>query len=267
MEQLINKAKQLLDGGKTKVVIGYAKGSNGQGRAHFARTAKEAEKLILDKTCLQNLAVYISKPEVRELGRAAIVARTPVLRAILQMAQENQIAEGDLDIIGVSDDLKLIDMPDFKSVEEHVAKLDLKLSPDDVALIEKINKMTPKERWQFWTEEFSRCIKCYACRSSCPMCYCSRCLCDCNQPQLLPVPSHLLGNIEWHIVRAMHLAGRCVACGDCGRACPVGIPLHLLTEKIGEDINSQFGSRAGTSVSQKYALSSYKTEDKEDFIK
>ncbi|HNY13519.1 MAG TPA: 4Fe-4S dicluster domain-containing protein, partial [Candidatus Wallbacteria bacterium] len=250
MEQLINKAKQLLEGGKTKVVIGYAKGSGGRSRAFFAKTSKDAEKLIMDKTCLQNLAVYISKQEVKEMGRAAIVARTPVLRALLQLAQENQIAEADVDIIGVSDDLKLIDMPDFKAVENYLAKLDLKLSAEDGALIEKINKMTVKERWQFWTEEFSRCIKCYACRSSCPMCYCSRCLCDCNQPQVLSVPSHLLGNIEWHIIRAMHLAGRCVACGDCGRACPVGIPLHLLTEMLGEDIMEEFGSRAGTSADQ-----------------
>ena len=89
-----------------------------------------------------------------------------------------------------------------------------------------------EQRRQFWEEQFSRCLKCYACRAACPLCYCSRCTVECNQPQWIPVPAHDLGNLEWNVMRAMHLAGRCVNCGDCSRACPVGIPLYLLNQEL-----------------------------------
>ena len=36
------------------------------------------------------------------------------------------------------------------------------------------------------------------------------------------------GNFAWQIARAFHLAGRCVGCGECSRACPAGIDLALL---------------------------------------
>ena len=98
--------------------------------------------------------------------------------------------------------------------------------------------MSREERWAFWQKELSRCVKCYACRNSCPMCYCEHCTMDCNRPQWVPVASHALGNLEYHMVRAMHLAGRCVECGDCGRACPVGIPVHLLTFFAEESVHA-----------------------------
>jgi len=66
-------------------------------------------------------------------------------------------------------------------------------------------------------------------------------------------------------MRAMHLAGRCVNCGECARACPVGIPLNLLTQKLQEVINNTFG--APESPEAFYALSAFKIDDKEDFIR
>ena len=90
---------------------------------------------------------------------------------------------------------------------------------------------------------------------------------DCNQPQWVPVPAHALGNLEYHVVRAMHLAGRCVQCGDCGRACPVGIPVHLLNQKLSSDVFAGFSSRSGMAAKADYALSTFKPDDKEDFIR
>jgi ferredoxin len=99
------------------------------------------------------------------------------------------------------------------------------------------------------------------------MCYCEHCTMDCNRPQWVPVPSHALGNLEYHMVRAMHLAGRCVECGDCGRACPVGIPIHLLTFNAEESVHAQFGQRAGASAKLDYAMSTFRPDDKETFIR
>ena len=43
-------------------------------------------------------------------------------------------------------------------------------------------KMTPEERWNYFVEETSRCIRCYACRNACPVCYCSECFVDSTMP-------------------------------------------------------------------------------------
>ena len=127
--------------------------------------------------------------------------------------------------------------------------------------------MTPEQRWQFWQEQFAKCVRCYGCRASCPLCYCEKCLAECNQPQWIPAASHQIGNLDWHIIRAMHLANRCVNCGDCSRACPVGIPLHLLNQKLAEEVFKQFGARSGMKAAQEYALCNWKLEDRENFIK
>jgi Fe-S-cluster-containing hydrogenase component 2 len=68
--------------------------------------------------------------------------------------------------------------------------------------------------------------------------------------------------MEWQINRVMHLAGRCSDCSSCGAACPVGIPIHLLTHKMAEDVKKNFGESDGKGN----VLSTFKPEDKENFI-
>ena len=99
------------------------------------------------------------------------------------------------------------------------------------------------------------------------MCYCSQCTVEQNQPQWIKVTAETSGNREWHTMRAMHLAGRCVNCGECGRMCPVGIPVHLLTTKMNQDIAKEFGSKTGFSATGGYALNTFDPNDKDGFIK
>lgn len=54
-----------------------------------------------------------------------------------------------------------------------------------------------------------------------------------------------LTNMEWQVNRVMHMAGRCVECGACAKACPVGIPLHLLTQNMMETIWHEFEKQPG----------------------
>jgi ferredoxin len=261
LDKIKQKAKELLSSGDVKVVIGYGEGSGKRVRAVFIEKPEETDRLILDERCLQNLAVYLTKHEVRALGKPAIIARVPVMRTIERLSAEKQIAEGDIAVIGVTDKGEFLDFPDLKSMNEYISAIPFMLSPEEQAAVDKIEKMSMEERWNFWLEELSDCIKCYACRQSCPLCYCARCTVECNQPQWISVPSHKLGNLEWHVMRAMHLAGRCVNCGDCFRACPVNIPLNLLTQKIIVDIAKKFG------VADEYALNTFKPDDTEDFIR
>ncbi len=267
MDALRKKARELLESGDSEVIIGYGEGSGNRARAIFVQKPEETERLILDDRCEQNLAVYLLKREVKSLGKPAIVARLPVLRTILQLAAENQLSDGDVAVIGISPDGELVDLPDFKAIEEYVDSLPLELSPEEQEQLEKIKNMSIEDRWRFWTDEFSRCLKCYACRASCPFCYCSTCVVERNIPQWIPVAPHGQGNLEWHVVRAMHLAGRCVNCGDCARACPVDIPLNLLTQKLDEEVFSNFGLKAGTTSELNYALSTFKPDDQENFIR
>jgi formate dehydrogenase (coenzyme F420) beta subunit len=182
------------------------------------------------------------------------------------LAAENQIKEGTLRILVPTKDNDLNEFSDLTAMAKYVQQLDHTIHGSDQAAIKKIEAMTMEERFAYWRAELARCIKCYACRASCPMCYCSRCTVDCNQPQWVPVASHEQGNFEWHLVRAMHLAGRCVECGECGRACPLDIPIHLLTMKVAADVFDQFGSRAGLATDSAFPLAHFQVADKEDFI-
>jgi len=267
MEALRKKAVEVLEGKRADVIIGFERSAGGRLRPLFVRSAAAAEKLVYEEECRQNLAVYLYKPEVKKMGKPALVAPVGTLRAVLQLAAEHQIAENDLLILGIDEKNQLTEIGSLKEAEQAVAARNLALNERDRQLLDKISAMSLEERWQFWQEELSRCFKCYACRAACPMCYCSRCTVECNQPQWIPAPAHALGNLEWHINRAMHLAGRCVSCGACGEACPAGIPIHLLTIKVAEDVYAEFASRAGTGINNEYALSSFKLDDKESFIR
>lgn len=267
MEALQNKARELLAGKTVQVVIGYGLGSGGAARAVFVREAAEADTLIFNEVCRQNLAVYLLKPEVRKLGKAVLVATTSALRTILQLAAENQINDHDLLALAVNAAGEVVPLATFSAIEAHVASLDNDLNAAEKAELQKYESLSLEQRRQFWQEQFSRCLKCYACRAACPLCYCSRCTVECNQPQWIPVPAHDLGNLEWNVMRAMHLAGRCVNCGDCSRACPVGIPLYLLNQKLISDVFVNFNTRSGMAAKSENAMSTFKPNDAEDFIR
>lgn len=267
MESLRNIARELLAAGTVQVVIGYGRGSGGAARAVFIREAAGADGLIFDESCRQNLAVYLMKPEVRRLGKAALVATPAILRTVLQLAAENQVQDNGLLALAVSASAEVVPLATLAAIEAHVAARDNDLSAPEKDELQRYEGMTPEQRRDFWQEQFARCLKCYACRAACPLCYCTRCTVECNQPQWIPVPAHDLGNLEWNVMRAMHLAGRCVNCGDCSRACPAGIPLHLLNQKLIHEVFSAFAFRSGLAAKADNALSTFQPNDPEDFIK
>jgi hypothetical protein len=80
MNNLITRAKELLENKAVQVVVGYEAGPTGLARPAFITKPEKADKLIYDERCVQNLAVYLTKPEVKKLGKPAIVAILPVMR-------------------------------------------------------------------------------------------------------------------------------------------------------------------------------------------
>ncbi len=268
MDAIKKKARELLESGAVKVVIGYVQGSEPERvRALFARTPEQTDRLIVDPNAHQNLVIYLFKPEIKSLGKPAIVATTPMLRAILQLAKENQVTDGQFVALVASDNGTAVELSSLKEIEAHLAGTSRDLTAEEKSQIERYDKMSREERWAFWREQFARCLRCYACRAACPLCYCGRCAVECNQPQWISAAPHERANIEWHLTRAMHLAGRCINCGFCATACPVGIPLNLLTQVLNQEVSADFGLSPGSGVSADYVLSSFKPEDKEDFIR
>lgn len=124
-----------------------------------------------------------------------------------------------------------------------------------------------EERWIYFKRELSKCIRCYACRSVCPLCYCEDCFVDQNMPTWLGKTDSISDIIVYHIVRVLHSAGRCVDCGACSRACPMGIDLRGLTQKMVKLVRELYGFEAGLSLEDAPPLTTFKIDDPQEFIK
>ncbi|MDH5695518.1 MAG: 4Fe-4S dicluster domain-containing protein [Dehalococcoidia bacterium] len=139
--------------------------------------------------------------------------------------------------------------------------------PAAQAKIEKLKQMTPEQRWEFWKNELSQCIRCYACRNVCPACYCQRCFVEETEPQwILPTP-RWQDNLIFQIVRNIHVAGRCTDCGECERACPVNIPLRSLTKEMYDIVGELFSFKAGMDKDAPPLMTHYEQEEAEDFFR
>ena len=138
------------------------------------------------------------------------------------------------------------------------------------------------ERWIYWERQFDRCIRCFACRSVCPMCFCDECVVDsitfpvtaqttaeekANRIRWIERSATRSENITYHMTRAMHLAGRCVDCGECERVCPVNIPLRLLNNKMEREARERFGYEPGASIGGPSLVGSFRDEDPGKFIR
>ncbi len=134
--------------------------------------------------------------------------------------------------------------------------------------VKELEEMSEDERYEFWRNELSRCIRCNACRNACPACTCEKCVFD-NDASGVAAKSNANSFEEnmFHIIRAFHVAGRCTDCGECSRVCPQHIPLHLLNRKFIKDINTYYGEyQAGADTDSEHPLVHYTEGDVEPSI-
>lgn len=293
---LREKAKELLTSGEVKVVIGW-----GWNRARtkttpiFITNPEETGRLIFNPLCVNNLSVYLTRKfkDIQALGRPAIVAKGCDIKNIVVLITEAQVKRQDVFIIGMvcegmvyrqelwKGELTPEIMPtkchncDVRN--PHVADFVIgersAFTPPEAPVgmvfdkIKSLDGQAPSERWNFWINEFSRCIKCYACRQVCSLCFCERCITEKNMPQWIETSAHQRGNLSWNLTRAMHLVGRCTFCGECERACPVNIPLNLLNQKMIGVVKDAFAFRSGYDEKTHPPMIVFSPDDKENFIK
>ncbi|MEW6307708.1 MAG: 4Fe-4S dicluster domain-containing protein [Bacillota bacterium] len=134
------------------------------------------------------------------------------------------------------------------------------------AEVARISALPPADRLSFWQGQFSRCIRCYACRNVCPACSCRECVFDQFQPNWLGRRTGLAQTQVFHLTRAFHVAGRCVDCGECDRVCPVGLPLSALNRKLLQDAGELFKLAEPWRPGTTEPLGTYKLDDPEEFM-
>ncbi|MGI6295184.1 MAG: Coenzyme F420 hydrogenase/dehydrogenase, beta subunit C-terminal domain [Armatimonadota bacterium] len=118
-----------------------------------------------------------------------------------------------------------------------------------------------EDRQKYWQEQFSRCIRCYACRQVCPACYCDTCFCDRIEPKWTAKKATTDEAWMFHATRAMHLVGRCIGCGECERVCPVGIPAVELARELNAVAKERYDFDPGDPQAEKPLLGTYKDND------
>lgn len=125
------------------------------------------------------------------------------------------------------------------------------VSPVEDKRVRRLLEQSVEERMAFWQKEFSRCIKCYGCRNICPVCICDECVleedCWVERGQIPP-------ELSFHLIRAYHIADKCVGCGECEAVCPMEIPITAFYKLVQEKLKELFDYTPGTELMQKSPL-------------
>jgi ferredoxin len=137
---------------------------------------------------------------------------------------------------------------------------------DEFTDVKAFEALSSQERWQHFKQMAQKCIRCYACRNACPLCYCQECMVDQTQPQWFGKTTAAEDVLAYHIMRAYHAAGRCIDCGACSRACPMGIDLRLLNKKLQKEVQELYQYIPGLDQDAAPALGAYRADDPQDCI-
>ena len=275
------RARELLESGEVATFIGWEAGRFANQTAPIAITRPEdAQKLVWNRYCANTLAKYIAS--VRDRGRVGIVARGCDSRAVIRLLVDQVIDRGDVYILGVGcpgmldrktgDLLKKCTQCRHNNPLEFDEMIGDAAEPlpevDRFAEIKEIEAMPRAERAAYFESVYAKCIRCYACRDVCPCCTCRECFVDQRREDWVGKQNNVAENRFYGLTRVMHVADRCIECGECERVCPMDLPLMQLNRKVIKDMCELFGDyEAGVSVeNDDEKLLAYRTDDVEEFM-
>jgi ferredoxin len=187
-------------------------------------------------------------PEVK----LAVVCRGCEERGIVEMAKHAQLNWDNLTLIGLQcthDEAIFCRCAKPYTIHSNVTVGEPIVGVSDL-VTEEFAAKSQAEKLAFWKEQFLHCIKCYGCRNICPQCFCNVCALEDEtwvETGRLPMPLPPM----YHLVRAMHMTAKCVACRECEETCPAEIPMAIQFRLIARDVEKMFGYETGASIDQK----------------
>jgi formate dehydrogenase subunit beta len=220
-------------------VLGLIKGRWDIIQPHVFEKPRQADNLVIEpKWLLAKMAMTVLRSSPAGY-RLAVIVRGCDERALTELTKRNQIENDRLLTIGVACSkeqaercLCLRPHPEKLDAGEPVAGVD----PFEDETIRELLAGDGQARMEKWGRLLRRCIKCYGCRNSCPICVCIPCKLE---------DEVWVEMVSYHLIRAFHLSDSCVACGACQEACPVHIPLVALQLSMREALRQVYGYEAG----------------------
>jgi ferredoxin len=219
---------------------------------HLFHEGDDLSQMVLEPRYPLALVVSLLQKRYRQ-ARLGIVARGCDARALIEMAKRQQIDPDRLFLLGVActaDEAQACYCADPAPDPEQWPEAEVIGEPVAGAppnpLVAEYENMPLQERWAFWQGQFRKCIKCYGCRDICPECFCEACALE---DPLWVEPGLLAPDFPmFHLIKAMHMTSRCVACRQCELACPADIPLTVLYDLLRRDVGELLGYVPGADL-------------------